>query len=100
MSGGAGENGRTQSAIADHPPGRDLERATMIEGDEPAKADEAPARVRKCPICGKPRVDRYRPFCSKRCAEVDLHRWFTGAYAIPAVEEDASAEGDDDGRES
>jgi endogenous inhibitor of DNA gyrase (YacG/DUF329 family) len=41
-----------------------------------------------CPICGKPRVEKFRPFCSRRCADVDLHRWLTGAYAIPAVEDD------------
>ncbi|MGE3625655.1 MAG: DNA gyrase inhibitor YacG [Hyphomicrobiales bacterium] len=37
----------------------------------------------KCPICGKPRDEKYRPFCSKRCADVDLSRWLSGAYAIP-----------------
>ena len=36
-----------------------------------------------CPICGRETVDRFRPFCSKRCADVDLGRWMTGAYAIP-----------------
>lgn len=41
---------------------------------------------RGCPICGKPSAPDVRPFCSKRCADVDLQRWFTGAYAIPAVE--------------
>ena len=28
----------------------------------------------------------HRPFCSKRCADIDLHRWLGGNYAIPAVE--------------
>ena len=41
-----------------------------------------------CPICGKPRAEAYRPFCSKRCADVDLQRWLTGRYAIPVQEED------------
>ena len=41
-----------------------------------------------CPICGGNAVDGYAPFCSKRCADVDLHRWLNGAYAIPAVEAD------------
>lgn len=40
-----------------------------------------------CPICGKPTAEKYRPFCSKRCADVDLGRWLTGAYAIPVEEE-------------
>ena len=48
-----------------------------------------PATIEKpCPICGKPADPRTRPFCSRRCADVDLHRWFTGAYAVPAVESD------------
>ena len=43
---------------------------------------------RKCAVCGKPQDEKYRPFCSKRCADVDLNRWFSGKYAIPAAEED------------
>lgn len=42
----------------------------------------------KCAICGKPQDQNYRPFCSKRCADVDLNRWLSGGYAIPAAEED------------
>jgi endogenous inhibitor of DNA gyrase (YacG/DUF329 family) len=53
---------------------------------------------RRCPICGKPTVQAYRPFCSKRCADIDLNRWFTGSYAIPAVEEDDLDE--EEGRET
>ena len=43
-----------------------------------------------CPICKRPAVEAYRPFCSKRCADVDLQRWLGGAYVIPdeAGEED------------
>ena len=41
-----------------------------------------------CPICRKPADPKYRPFCSRRCADVDLGRWLTGGYAIP-TEEDA-----------
>jgi endogenous inhibitor of DNA gyrase (YacG/DUF329 family) len=44
-----------------------------------------------CPICGKPVDPTYRPFCCKRCADVDLQRWLVGAYAVPgeaAEEED------------
>lgn len=37
-----------------------------------------------CPICRKPAVRKYRPFCSARCADVDLGRWFTESYAVPA----------------
>ena len=44
-----------------------------------------------CPICGKPRDEKYSPFCSRRCADVDLGRWLKGSYVIPgdpAEEED------------
>jgi len=44
--------------------------------------------TRNCPICGKPAAERLRPFCSKRCADVDLHRWFSGRYAVPAAEQE------------
>ena len=36
-----------------------------------------------CPICRKPTVPDYRPFCSRRCADVDLGRWVTGGYSLP-----------------
>jgi endogenous inhibitor of DNA gyrase (YacG/DUF329 family) len=42
--------------------------------------------TRKCPICAKPATQRFRPFCSKRCADIDLHRWLSGRYAIPTTE--------------
>ena len=42
---------------------------------------------RRCAACGKPQVQDFRPFCSKRCADLDLARWLKGDYAIPAVEE-------------
>lgn len=41
-----------------------------------------------CPICGKPAEQAYRPFCSRRCANVDLQRWLTGNYAILGDAED------------
>ena len=42
----------------------------------------------KCPICGKPTAQPHRPFCSKRCADVDLNRWLSGVYAVPVAEEE------------
>ena len=58
---------------------------------------ELPHEVRKlCPVCNKPAEETYRPFCSKHCADVDLGRWFSGTYAIPAVENDAEQSGDPD----
>ncbi|MCI5109294.1 MAG: DNA gyrase inhibitor YacG [Marivita sp.] len=37
-----------------------------------------------CPICGKETNQEVRPFCSKRCADVDLARWLNGKYAVPS----------------
>ena len=41
-----------------------------------------------CPICTEETAEKYRPFCSKRCADIDLNRWLTGQYAIPVEEEE------------
>ena len=38
----------------------------------------------KCPICDAPTVTDFRPFCSRRCADLDLSRWLNGVYAVPA----------------
>jgi hypothetical protein len=46
----------------------------------------------KCPSCGRPAEADHRPFCSRRCAEVDLQRWFAGRYVVPAVVDDAEAD--------
>jgi uncharacterized protein len=51
----------------------------------------APRPAKRCPTCGKPALHRFRPFCSKRCADIDLNRWLSGRYAVPVIEEDASA---------
>ena len=48
-----------------------------------------------CPICSDETVQKYRPFCSRRCADVDLARWMSGSYALPSeAEEDAAEAGD------
>ena len=39
-----------------------------------------------CPICEKEPVEAYRPFCSRRCADVDLGRWLNGSYAVPSTD--------------
>ncbi len=49
-----------------------------------AEAPRGTAPARACPICGKPPSPAERPFCSRRCADIDLHRWLSGAYAVPA----------------
>ena len=46
----------------------------------------------KCPMCGKPTDPAFRPFCAKRCADLDLQRWLTGRYAIPASADDEEDE--------
>ena len=48
-----------------------------------------------CPICARETDAKYRPFCSRRCADVDLGKWLTGSYAIPA-ESDENPESDDE----
>jgi uncharacterized protein len=40
-----------------------------------------------CPICGKPAQEASRPFCSERCRDVDLNRWLSNSYAIPAAKD-------------
>jgi uncharacterized protein len=42
----------------------------------------------RCPICSKPADAAFRPFCSKRCRDVDLNRWLSGVYAVPGKEEE------------
>ena len=46
-----------------------------------------------CPICQKKSRVEYRPFCSKRCADIDLGRWLDGRYAIPSDEDPVTDEG-------
>ena len=41
------------------------------------------AKRPKCPICGKPATQDYRPFCTKACADIDLGRWLSGRYVVP-----------------
>jgi uncharacterized protein len=42
---------------------------------------------RPCPICKKPSQVKFHPFCSNRCAQIDLGRWLGGTYAVPVVED-------------
>ena len=63
----------------------------MSDGSPPA--ERRPEAKKACPICGRPRDAKYDPFCSRRCADVDLHRWLKGTYVIPGAER-PSVEGD------
>ena len=57
-------------------------------------------RSRKaCPICGKPVEPVFKPFCSKRCADVDLNRWLSGVYAVPVTEDEEEDERREENRE-
>jgi hypothetical protein len=43
----------------------------------------APVKSKPCPICGKPRSDKFAPFCSSRCRDRDLAKWLNDSYAVP-----------------
>ena len=58
---------------------------TANDNKAPARRPGTGRSERRCPICGKPRSELYGPFCSKRCADVDLHRWLKGSYVIPGA---------------
>ncbi len=59
----------------------------------PKPTNVVPLRKTKCPICSKASTTEFRPFCSKRCADIDLGRWLNEDYRIPAEE---AAELDDE----
>ncbi len=54
--------------------------------DDATARDKAEAPTGSCPICKRAPEAAYRPFCSKRCANVDLSRWLSGNYVIPGDE--------------
>ena len=61
-----------------------------------------PSGTRVCPICGKPVEEAFSPFCSKRCADIDLNRWLSGVYSVPVKEdddEDGERPADEEGEE-
>jgi endogenous inhibitor of DNA gyrase (YacG/DUF329 family) len=58
----------------------------MAKSGNPDPVTPMPAGGRRCPICGKPSVARHQPFCSGRCADVDLGRWLKGAYRVETEE--------------
>jgi endogenous inhibitor of DNA gyrase (YacG/DUF329 family) len=58
-------------------------------GDQPpSDPGQEDKDQRTCPICGKPASAKYKPFCSARCADVDLHRWLAGVYSVPVRDGD------------
>jgi endogenous inhibitor of DNA gyrase (YacG/DUF329 family) len=60
--------------------------------DAGAATGSAKGVPKPCPICGKPATEASRPFCSERCRDVDLNRWLSDSYAIPAARDDDDAE--------
>lgn len=60
----------------------------------PDEIDAQSGKAARCAICGDASTHAFRPFCSRRCANVDLARWLTGGYAIP-VREDEDEDGGD-----
>ena len=58
----------------------------------PEQPENPAPPARPCPICGKPSVQRFKPFCSSRCADIDLGRWLTDRYAIPTEEDETEDE--------
>jgi uncharacterized protein len=52
----------------------------------PDQTPSSPAA--RCPICSRPAAAPFRPFCSKRCADVDLNRWLSGVYVVPGKEDE------------
>jgi len=63
----------------------------VADNNQPVRQPQnKPIRLRQptpCPICAKTSVQKYHPFCSGHCANVDLNRWLSGHYAIPSQEE-------------
>lgn len=55
---------------------------------ETFKSTQSPQKTPRCPQCGKPREKEFRPFCSARCRDVDLNKWFSGNYAIPVKDDE------------
>jgi len=54
--------------------------------------------ARPCPICGKPSLREHRPFCSQRCARIDLGRWLGEEYRLPAEDDAQDGEEEPPGR--
>ena len=53
----------------------------------------------KCAVCGKPAEKQFAPFCSKRCADIDLGRWLKGSYSIPGTPAEDGGKNEDPSEE-
>jgi endogenous inhibitor of DNA gyrase (YacG/DUF329 family) len=70
------------------PAGAGRRKAAPKEAVKEAAKESVKASAKPCPICGKPATEASRPFCSERCRDVDLNRWLSNSYAIPAAKDD------------
>jgi endogenous inhibitor of DNA gyrase (YacG/DUF329 family) len=60
----------------------------MPPPSDPKPAADRPDQGKRCPICGQSAAEDMRPFCSARCRDVDLNRWLSGSYVIPARDDE------------
>jgi endogenous inhibitor of DNA gyrase (YacG/DUF329 family) len=70
------------------PAGAGRRKAAPKEAVKQAAKETVKASAKPCPICGKPASEASRPFCSERCRDVDLNRWLSNSYTIPAAKDD------------
>jgi endogenous inhibitor of DNA gyrase (YacG/DUF329 family) len=70
------------------PAGAGRRKAAPKEAEKQAAKEAVKASAKPCPICGKPATEASRPFCSERCRDVDLNRWLSNSYTIPAAKDD------------
>jgi endogenous inhibitor of DNA gyrase (YacG/DUF329 family) len=70
------------------PAGAGRRKAAPKEAVKEAGKESVKASAKPCPICGKPATAASRPFCSERCRDVDLNRWLSNSYTIPAAKDD------------
>jgi endogenous inhibitor of DNA gyrase (YacG/DUF329 family) len=70
------------------PAGAGRRKAAPKETVKQAAKESVKASAKPCPICGKPATAASRPFCSERCRDVDLNRWLSNSYTIPAAKDD------------
>jgi uncharacterized protein len=69
-----------------------LQRPRLLPYIKPMPENADPAHPKRCPVCGKPTIAQFRPFCSRRCADIDLNRWLSGVYAVPGKPEEVEDE--------
>lgn len=78
----------------DVPPRRGQISRAMTPPDRPTPPLRAVRMAAKCPVCSKQVAAEYRPFCSKRCADIDLGRWLKEGYRVETEEAPIDEESD------